>query len=1017
MNAKINLKFFLFILLFYQALFLVCDENEIENCDQCGSDENKGRCSKCEDKYFLVLNGEKCIACDNEFLGQEGCDGNCQFMKSEKNIFCEKCKDDFYYELSEGICAPCSYTFDNCLKCSYLKESEESEEKVFKCLECGESYYLSENECLMCDYNCKKCLDSTHCQICKDNYVLHPNGHCYSLNELCLEAEYTDEEYPKQICKKCKEGTFLGLNSNNCEYCNEDHTEKYGINLRGCQKCQIINDNQLICEKAYEYQNYNDDNIYSYCYDKIENCNKCSFHSEEDINDISKLICDKCKGDRYYSIADKTCKDCQIKDNGCLICSDGTPAENAKCDKCQEGYHLSSEGTCIKCSNLFGEGCSACAISPHDLSLYCSKCSKGFFLDYEGNCKHCVNDANLEGCEECGVSGNYNYYCLKCKENYILFENKCFEKNEQMSEFSFCEYLENIGSNSNIIFSCIECISPKYIFAIKSNGARICVDPLQYPELHNCGIAVKGDNDQNGYICSSCYYGISSSNPELQFVYDETLKKDICKCKEGYYEDSRKYYNYEQYGYNMCSFCSYEKYNCKACHDESGSVICDECKKGYILKDSGCDSISNYYCDELSKVDGSLNNECIKFREPYFLNKTNSKPESCLDYFDYCSKCSYKNSESSELKCEKCLDNYFLNKNGICEHCYINTNESPNCISCTDNEELKKNSPCQKCSENYFLTKENKCVFCKSEKYGGKHCGKCDYITINGVEKIGCIECDYNSWTVTTKEGKCSKEDSDEDGDNCGKSGYYFNKNDEKKFGCIECEDEYFLNEDHQCIMIEINNCMDVKIINGEQICIICYVGYELVENKCQKIKSQANSIIEGCSSYYYGIGNTIYCIKCESSYILANSFCYKMPNNPLLNDCTEFEIEKGLLTCKDCKSNSGYSFDYKYFKHYVNSVLMCGNKYFGYCYNLINNGTDLNPKYSCQNCSSSYIPVTDENGVIQCISETNFGDSRCLEGKLNTNYYKNIYTCSKCKSLYILSYSDYYEKNICKYL
>ena len=54
---------------------------------------------------------------------------------------------------------------------------------------------------------------------------------------------------------------------------------------------------------------------------------------------------------------------------------------------------------------------------PYDLKLYCSKCSNGFFLDYEGNCKQCLNDANLEGCEECGVSGNYNYQCKKCKEN------------------------------------------------------------------------------------------------------------------------------------------------------------------------------------------------------------------------------------------------------------------------------------------------------------------------------------------------------------------------------------------------------------------------------------------------------------------------------------------------------------------------------------------------------------------------------------------------------------------------
>ena len=48
---------------------------------------------------------------------------------------------------------------------------------------------------------------------------------------------------------------------------------------------------------------------------------------------------------------------------------------------------------------------------------------------------------------------------------------------------------------------------------------------------------------------------------------------------------------------------------------------------------------------------------------------------------------------------------------------------------------------------------------------------------------------------------------------------------------------------------------------------------------------------------------------------------------------------------------------------------------------------------------------------------KSNFGDDRYLEEKLNTSYYNNIYTCTKCDPLYILSYSDYYEKNICKYI
>ena len=75
--------------------------------------------------------------------------------------------------------------------------------------------------------------------------------------------------------------------------------------------------------------------------------------------------------------------------------------------------------------------------------------------------------------------------------------------------------------------------------------------------------------------------------------------------------------------------------------------------------------------------------------------------------------------------------------------------------------------------------------------------------------------------------------------------------------------------------MIEIDNCMHIKLINGEQICTICFSGYELVNNKCEKIKNTINLVIEGCSSYYYGLDNTKYCLKCNPSYIEVNYFCY----------------------------------------------------------------------------------------------------------------------------------------------
>ena len=103
-----------------------------------------------------------------------GCDGNCQMIKSEKNVLCQEnsCKEG-YYEISPGTCAICSFLFDGCGKCSYINE-------IFNCLECqNEKYYISksDNKCKYCYLNgCKKCLNENFCEECEQGYALYPNG-------------------------------------------------------------------------------------------------------------------------------------------------------------------------------------------------------------------------------------------------------------------------------------------------------------------------------------------------------------------------------------------------------------------------------------------------------------------------------------------------------------------------------------------------------------------------------------------------------------------------------------------------------------------------------------------------------------------------------------------------------------------------------------------------------------------------------------------------------------------------
>ena len=121
----------------------------------------------------------------------------------------------------------------------------------------------------------------------------------------------------------------------------------------------------------------------------------------------------------------------------------------------------------------------------------------------------------------------------------------------------------------------------------------------------------------------------------------------------------------------------------------------------------------------------------------YFLDKE-LKVDNCDKYIDNCVQCSFSILDNETLKCDKCKDNHFLNKDGNCTLCYINEKIGPSCYSCTDDEKIKEIYPCQKCSDNYILTKEFTCAFCRFPKYGGLNCQKCGYINIDGIEKIGC---------------------------------------------------------------------------------------------------------------------------------------------------------------------------------------------------------------------------------------------------------------------------------------
>ena len=276
---------------------------------------------------------------------------------------------------------------------------------------------------------------------------------------------------------------------------------------------------------------------------------------------------------------------------------------------------------------------------------YCKKCINGYFVNLEGKCQN-GNEDNTNGCYSFKAFGKNGYKCGGCIIGYFFNNGICLKINE--TELNNCRTIENIGTQDNIILSCSYC-NYNYILAIKENNVQICIVPNQYDNLQNCDLCRK-EVDHN-FVCIKCKYSFSLN----------IIKGNKTMC------------------INDNSIAGCDNY-----YIENNEIKCKSCKNGYsLISSNNC-----LKCEEKCEICYLDNNniiQCKKYVEPYFFN--NSIIEKCFDYLDKNIQCSY--SSDMILKCDKCHEDFFLNKNGICQHCYINKKINEACISCTDDEEIK----------------------------------------------------------------------------------------------------------------------------------------------------------------------------------------------------------------------------------------------------------------------------------------------------------------------------------------
>ena len=260
---------------------------DLKNCEEIN--KSKGICEKCKEGYYLNSGDKKCSTVENCYESTfEVCKKcNKKYYLDKKDSKCKNQTENFEHcqETLDGkTCSVCDddYYFDEEEKCTNTKFCSKSEN--FKCNECINNYYLTEDgQSCSSVKNCYKADKETGiCDWCSENF-------CLKKNEFkCLSDEGNDFKYCKIVtneCEKCENGYKLGedgrcTKTNNCAESKNGNciqcSEGYYLGLDGIcinkEHCiySTINGNCIECEDGYVWDNYNQ--ICQITDNKFKNC-------------------------------------------------------------------------------------------------------------------------------------------------------------------------------------------------------------------------------------------------------------------------------------------------------------------------------------------------------------------------------------------------------------------------------------------------------------------------------------------------------------------------------------------------------------------------------------------------------------------------------------------------------------------------------------------------------------------------------------------------------------------------
>ncbi|CAD8048107.1 unnamed protein product [Paramecium primaurelia] len=972
----------------------ICYDSENNNCLKCHLDSKRSLIDnncKCVDGYYEIEGDpickqchincktcseyEKCLSCSNEKLlvnNECVCKPNFYLYKSNFIYTCKSCSKQ---------CLTCFGQLEyECLSCvgSITLQSNNT-------CSCNIGYYLINNQCQICNSNCRTCAqNSTYCLSCQVNYLLQTNNICchYSnifINNLCscISSKYMDSN---GICQQCA-SACLTCSSTSCNECSNklnygstcslsatlpQYCNFFDIN-GSCASCltNFVLNSSKVCECNLPYFVLSGSVCLS-CSTFRSNCTDCNNSG-----------CTTCNFQYYLSSGycvqcHQSCKTCQNNDsNSCYQCQSNNTIQNMNGSifgcLCIQKYYFDSNYYCQMCDYT----CESCLSS----STQCTSCNSTYNRILSNSSCICNTGYQDFGTPQCYKPG-CGYGCADCVAGTCnsCMGSETFRKNEPSTK---CPCIDGYYDIQQRI--CQQC--PSYCSTCQLQtypNILVCTKCQINRDLNNNCRCAKGfyESEHNCILCpsncSSCIdqdrcIQCKNNNFDHDKINGQCLcnlinfsDKQNCQCLNGYYLNNINkkclpcHYN--------CNTCIYSATNCITCNDYHAYPPNCECSSGFYLQDSQCLPCTNncflcksqFECLDCSNQMQLINNKC--YCQNGYFNLPNSY--ECLPCSNQCSTCRYSINNCTSCKFnrilpQKCIcpdGTYEIDINTPCNNCDNKCKlceiSSNNCLQCSIN---RINPPNCNCIIGYFENDQQTCQQCN------KRCKSCQ----NTSET--CIECKMNIATPPN----CTCPD-----------GYYY----ESEQGCIQCHSRCKTcigSNEYNCLSCDesknfellYNKCVCQKNYYFQNdACIYCTIEIE----QCQTIQC-GNGIIqknEQCDDWNNvdrdGCSNTC---KFEEGY-----FCESISNTKIHNSILMTKCIKCIEGCKTC---------------YKNKCLTCQSGYF------------MTPSFDCLKCDFHCKECSgpQQKDCLSCIKGVDYGlGQKCAFCEETQGLYTSKDKCvSKC--------------------